>query len=57
MHGQLLNNAMRDNIFNETADENGCKHEDVRKILKLLQDKDSSRRTSHGPLTELEWKK
>ena len=54
MHELFPNNTMRDKMFNGMLDENDCEDEDVRKILKLLQDKDSSIRTNHSPLTELE---
>ena len=51
----LPNNSIRDTIFNGALDENYCGDEDVRKFLKFLQDKGSSRRTNHRPLTKLEY--
>ena len=41
--------------FNGALDENDCGDEDIRNFLKLFKDKDSSKRISHSPLTELEW--
>ena len=54
-HELLPNNTVRDKIFNGTLDENDYEDEDVRHFLKLLQDKESSKRTNHSPWAELEW--